>query len=485
MQRSRLLRPDSNAKDLALKLHFLGANRQVTGSRYCLDVNNRQVLIDCGMFQERAHAERNWSPSPIPAREIDALLLTHVHIDHSGLIPKLVREGFSGPIYCTQPSAQLAEVLLRDAAGIQMEEASYKEHRHRKEGRQSKYPYRPLFDIRDVEQCLPLFRGVDYGQKIVLGEGLSVRFFDAGHILGSAMLEITVADSTGERKILFSGDVGQWDKPLVRDPTLFEQADYVVMETTYGDRLHEETEDVETQLASIVSETVQRGGNVVIPTFAVERAQELVYHLGRLMRARRIPAVDVFLDSPMAVDVTETFRRFQDCLDAETMQMIIAKQSPFAFPGLHLVRTIDDSKKINTLRAPCIIMASSGMCTAGRIKFHLRMNIERPESTLLFVGYQSQGTLGRQIVEGQDRVRIHGRMHQVRARVAQIHGLSGHADSAGLMRWLSHLRTAPQRVFLTHGEESVSENFAAAIAEKLKWNTTIPAYQDVVDLSRS
>jgi metallo-beta-lactamase family protein len=468
-----------------LKLHFLGANRQVTGSRYCLDVNDRQVLIDCGMFQERAYADRNWAPSPIPAREIDALLLTHVHIDHSGLIPKLVREGFSGPIYCTQPSAQLAEVLLRDAAGIQMEEASYKEHRHRKEGRQSKYPYRPLFDMRDVEQCLPLFRGVDYGQKVVLGEGLSVRFFDAGHILGSAMLEVTVADSAGERKILFSGDVGQWNKPLVRDPTLFEQADYVVMETTYGDRLHEETEDVETQLAAVVNETVQRGGNVVIPTFAVERAQELIYHFGRLIRARRIPAVDVFLDSPMAVDVTDTFRRFQECLDAETMQMIVSKQSPFAFPGLRMVRTTDDSKKINTLRAPSIIMASSGMCTAGRIKFHLRMNVERPESTLLFVGYQSQGTLGRQIVEGQNRVRIHGTMHHVRARVAQIHGLSGHADSAGLMRWLSHLRTAPQRVFLAHGEESVSENFAAAIAEKLKWNTTIPAYQDVVDLSRS
>jgi metallo-beta-lactamase family protein len=465
-----------------LKLHFLGANRQVTGSRYCLEVDGRKIMIDCGMFQERAYLERNWEPSPIPPREIDALLLTHVHIDHSGLIPRLVHQGFAGPIYCTPASVPLADVLLRDAAEIQMEEAAYKQKRHAKEGRRSKYPYDPLFDTRDVERCLPLFRGVEYGQELRLGSQLSVRFFDAGHILGSAMLEFTSQNHQQPLRIIFSGDIGQWNKPLLHDPTSFEEADYIVMESTYGDRLHNETADVESQLARVINATIHRGGNVVIPVFAVERAQELMYYLGRLVHAKEIPAVPIFLDSPMAIDVTETFRRFQDSLDAETLEMIVSKRFPFSFPGLQMVRTADQSKAINNVREPCVIMASSGMCTAGRIKFHLRMNIERPEATILFVGYQGQGTLGRQIIERADRVRIHGRLHRVRAHVEQIHGLSGHADRAGLLRWLSSLRRAPRQIFLTHGDDSVAENFAAAIHAQLGFHVTIPAYQQTVEL---
>jgi metallo-beta-lactamase family protein len=468
-------------RKLLVKLHFLGASRQVTGSRYCLEAGGHKLLIDCGMFQERAYAARNWEPSPVPPAELDAVLLTHVHIDHSGLIPKLGREGFTGPIYCTRASAALADVVLRDAAEIQTEDAAYKKRRHAKEGRRGKYPEVPLYTVPDVDRCLPQFQGVPYERPVRLSDALSFSFLDAGHILGSAMIKVRVEDGDSPRQIVFSGDVGQWDKPLIRDPTLFDAADYVVMESTYGDRSHKDGGDIESQLADVVNETIGGGGNLLIPTFAIERAQELMYHLGRLRNAGRIPPVPIFLDSPMAVDVTDIFRRFPDCLDEESWELIQSKQPPLRFPGLKLVRSVEDSKEINELKEPCIIMAGSGMCNAGRIKFHLRKNIERPASTVLFVGYQSHGTLGRQILEGKSPVRIHGRMLQVRARIAQIHGFSAHADREGLLRWVGNLKRPPQRVFLTHGEEQSSLSLADSIREQLGWNVHVPEYQEVVE----
>ena len=465
-----------------MRLHFLGANRQVTGSRYCLEVGELKVLIDCGMFQERSFLARNWEPGPIPPTEIDALLLTHVHIDHSGLIPRLVHHGFSGPIYCTQPSVPLAEIVLQDSAEIQMEDAAYKQKRHAKEGRRGRHPEIPLYTVDDARRGLSHFHGVPYGRPLELNEAVKVTFYDAGHILGSAMLELQVQENDKVVRLLFSGDVGQWNKPLIRDPTLFEEADYVVMESTYGDRLHDHQRDVETQLSDVINETLRRGGNVVIPTFAVERAQELMYYISRLVRDSRIPDVQVYLDSPMAVDVTEVFRQYQHCLDPETWELILSNAPPLRFPGLQLVRAVEESKAINQRKQPSVIMASSGMCNAGRIKFHLRYNIERPASTILFVGYQSQGTLGRQILEGKRDVRIHGRMHRVRAHIAQIHGFSGHADRADLMRWLGSLKTPPRRLFLTHGEETVITNFAERIRQELGWNVAIPNYLDVAEL---
>ena len=465
-----------------MRLHFLGANRQVTGSRYCLEVGRRKTLIDCGMFQERAYLARNWEPGPIPPAEIDALLLTHVHIDHSGLIPRLVHHGFSGPIYCTQPSVPLAGIVLQDAAEIQVEDAAYKQKRHAKEGRRGQHPEIPLYTVDDAQRSLRHFQGVPYGRPLQLDPALRVTFYDAGHILGSAMLEVEAQENGQPVRLIFSGDIGQWNKPLVRDPTLFEQADYVVMESTYGDRLHDHQRDVESQLSEVIHETVRRGGNVVIPTFAVERAQELMYSISRLVRARQIPDVPVFLDSPMAVDVTEVFRQYQQCLDPETWELILSNAPPLHFPGLQLVRTVDESKGINRRKQPAVIMASSGMCNAGRIKFHLRQNIERPESTILFVGYQSQGTLGRQILEGKREVRIHGRMHRVRAHIAQIHGFSGHADRADLTRWLRGFRAPPRRLFLTHGEETVITAFAERIRRELGWDVAIPNYLDAVEL---
>jgi len=463
-----------------VKLHFLGANRQVTGSRYCLEVGRSHVLIDCGLFQERDFLDRNWQPSPVPAAKIDALLLTHAHIDHSGLIPRLVSQGFRAPIYATPPSVELAEIVLRDSAEIQMEDALHKRERHRKEGRQGKHPEVPLYTEQDVDRTLRRFGKITYNKPFDVCPGVKAVYRDAGHILGSAMIEVIVNENGHEQRIVFSGDIGQWNKPLMHDPSACTAADYVVMESTYGDRDHEHRGDVATQLADIVTDTVARGGNVIVPTFAVERAQELMYHLGRLQRAGRIPEIPVYLDSPMAVDVMDVFRRHQKYLDAAAWNEISAGQPPLDFRMLRLVRTVEDSKALNHVREPSFIMATSGMCTGGRIKHHLRQNLPRAESTILFVGYQSRGTLGRQILDGNRDVRIHGRQWPVRARVAQLTGLSAHADRSGLMKWLSYFREAPRHLFLTHGEESVALALAEHVRSTLGWNVSVPQYGEVV-----
>ena len=465
-----------------MKLSFLGANRQVTGSRYCLEAAGSKIMIDCGLVQEREYVSRNWEPCPVAPSGVDALLLTHVHIDHCGLIPKLVYEGFHGPIYATRPSAGLAEIVLRDSAHIQMEDAAYKRKRHKKEGRQSKYPDTPLYTEADAEKAIPLFQPTPYLRPVNVNDAFAVTFHDAGHILGSAMLEVLATEGDRERRFLFSGDVGQWDKPIIRDPTLFDHADYVIMESTYGSRDHTDGGDIEEQLCDAINRTVSRGGSVVVPTFAIERAQELMYHISRLVHEDRIPDIQVYLDSPMACDVTEVFRKYRDCFDAETWQLIAANEPPLRFPGLRLSRSVEDSKAINSTQMPSVIMATSGMCTAGRIKHHLRQRIERPENTILFVGYQGRGTLGRHIQEGASEVRIHGRMRRVRARIDQIHGFSGHADRGALMRWLTNLKEPPRRVFLTHGEEEATLDLAKHIDDQVHWPVHVPVYRESVDL---
>jgi metallo-beta-lactamase family protein len=466
-----------------VKIHFLGANRQVTGSRYCLETNDTKILIDCGMFQEREFRARNWEPNPIPPAELDALLLTHAHLDHCGLVPKLVADGFNNPIYCTRPTVDLAEVIMRDSAEIQEEDAEYKRRRHAKEGRQGPHSVKPLYTAANVVQTLPLLEGVPYQTLWRINDTVSVVFHDAGHILGSAMLEMVVAENGETRRVLFSGDIGQWDKPLIRNPSVFESADYVVMESTYGDRDHRDGGDIETQLCDVINDTVSRGGNVVIPTFAMERAQELMYFVSRLVHANKIPDVKVFLDSPMAVDVTDIFKQYRECFDQETWELIVSKQPPLRFPGLQLCRTTKESKSINQVKEPCIIMASSGMCTAGRIKHHLRRNISRRGSTILFVGYQGHGTLGRLILDGKKKVRIHGRNHDVEARIAQIYGFSGHADRAALLHWIGNLKEAPRQIFLAHGEEEAAKSLAQEIKRQKGWPVVVPDYQETVELS--
>ena len=465
-----------------MKLHFLGANRQVTGSRYCLEVADKQILIDCGLFQERHFEARNWDSCPIPAADVDAVLLTHAHIDHTGLLPRFVKEGFHGPVYCTRPTAALLETMLRDAAKIQEEDIEYKKKRHQREHRKPKHPEEVLYTDDDVTDVLPLVQGCDYHKAVELFPGITAVFHDAGHILGSAMIELIVTENGKSSKIVFSGDIGQWNKPIIRDPNLLTEADFLIMESTYGDRLHEKATDVETQLAQIVNETSARGGNVVIPTFAVERAQELMYYFARLTHAGRIPKLPIFLDSPMAVDVTEIFSQFPECFDEDMWKLINADTPPLRFPSLHFSRTAEESKRINEMKEPCVIMSSSGMCNAGRIKHHLRQNIERPQSTILFVGYQSPGTLGRIILDGTKRVRIHGMDHQVRAHIAQIYGFSGHADRNGLLKWLTNFHQPPKQIFFTHGEEETALAFAKHVREVIKWPAYVPQYRETVDL---
>jgi metallo-beta-lactamase family protein len=461
---------------LKVKLKFLGAAQQVTGSCYFIESENIRLIIDCGLFQERKYLERNWAPFPVPPEEINVLLLSHVHLDHSGLLPKFVREGFSGPIMVTPPSKKLLPIVLLDSARIQEEDAAYKKKRHKREGRKGPYPEIPLYTVKDAERVFPLVKDISYKASIPIGNRGEVRFYDAGHILGAAILEVALLDEGVEKTLVFSGDLGQWNRPLMRDPSVFSHADYVVMESTYGDREHEDPLDVEEMLCKIIKETVARGGNIVIPTFAIERAQELLFHLSRLASQDKIPYLMAFLDSPMAVDVTEVFMQHKEYMDNETLEFIRQGHRPFNFPGLKFARTVPESKTINSIRGSCIILAGSGMCTGGRIKHHLVQNISRPESTILFVGYQAEGTLGRQIVEGKPEVRILGKLYPVRARVAQIQGFSAHADRADLLRWLEAFREPPRHLFLTHGEKQASQSIAEILKSRKGWKVEIPQY---------
>ncbi len=466
-----------------MKLQFLGANRQVTGSRHYLESDGARVLVDCGQFQERPYLDRNWEPSPVPLDRLDAVVLTHAHVDHCGLLPRVVREGFRRPVYTTEPSAELLEIVLRDSAHIQEEDAAFKQKRHRKEGRTGPHPVVPLFTARDIDRVMPLVHGVPYGQPIQVNDHLEGTFHDAGHILGSAIVELRVREGGQHHRLLFSGDLGQWGKPILRDPTLFDQADYVVMESTYGDREHPVREDIETQLAEAITQTVRKGGNVVVPTFAIERAQELMYHIGRLVEAGRLPRVPMYLDSPMAVEVTRLFDRHTECFDDEARELLDQGRQPLHTAGLKLLRTADESKALNSAKMPSVIMAPSGMCTAGRIKHHLVHNITRPECMILFTGFQVRGTLGRQILDGHPEVRIHGRMWRVRARVAEIHGFSGHADRTGLLRWLGAFGSPPRRLFIVHGEEQSSLALADQILREKGWQVDVPHYGEQVVLN--
>ena len=462
------------------KLTFLGAAQNVTGSQYLVETGKVRLLVDCGLYQERELRGRNWAPFLFLPESLDAVLLTHAHVDHCGLLPKLVREGFHRPIYCTAATAELAEITLLDSAKLQQEDADFKRRRHQREGRKGPYPEIPLYTTDDAKDSFPLFSPVKYGETIEIAEGVEATFYDAGHVLGSSMIRVKVRRNGDKRTILFSGDIGGWGKPILRDPTLFEEADYVLVESTYGDRLLEHSEDMANQLAEVINTTVKAGGNIVIPSFALERAQEVLYYLNNLLIEERIPHLMVFVDSPMAVSVTKVFECHPELFDEEMRGLLHQRKSPFNFPDLSLVRTVDESKAINHITGTVIIIAGSGMCTGGRIKHHLVTNISRPESTILFVGYQAVGTLGRQIIDGDKKVRILGQYYPVRARVVQLNGFSAHADRDQLLKWLSSLKRPPRCLFVTHGEPGASQHFASLVRDKTGWEIVVPEYQDEV-----
>jgi metallo-beta-lactamase family protein len=468
--------------DSSLRLSFLGAAQSVTGSRFLLETTSSHVLVDCGLSQERDMQGKNWEPFPIPPDRIDAVLLTHAHLDHCGLLPRLVKEGFRGTIYATGPTAEIARIVMRDSARIQVEDVEQKKARHRRENRPSPHPLEPLYTEKDAEAAASLFRVVRFGETVPLAGGLEAEYFEAGHILGSASIRVRAGHGSGSRTVLFSGDIGRWDRPIINDPKPCDQADYLLMESTYGDSLHGKDEEIGTALEKTITATVGAGGNIVIPSFAIERSQEVLYYLSTLLRENRIPHLMVFLDSPMATKVTDVYGHWPEYFDEEMRRLIRENRSPFDFPGLVMARSVDDSKAINRITGSAIIVAGSGMCTGGRIKHHLLRNIARPESTILFVGYQAEGTLGREIVNGARQVRILGETLPVKAGVARIEGFSGHADRDELLRWASCLKDAPRQAFVIHGERRVAEHFRATLEKEKGWKAIVPSPGQAVEL---
>lgn len=459
-----------------INLTFMGAARGVTGSRYLVEANNITLLVDCGLFQEREFQHRNWAPFRCSPQKLDAVLLTHAHLDHCGLLPKLVNEGFRGRVICTPATADITKIILIDSAHLQEEDAAYKKKRHIKEGRKGPYPEIPLYTVADAEASLRLFAPVDYNKPAVIGNGIEATFHDAGHVLGSSMIKLVISQGEERRSIVFSGDIGRWDRPMLQDPDVFRKTDYVVMESTYGDREHKGTKEIGDNLAEIVKAAFAAGGNIIVPSFALQRAQEILYYLNILLMENRIPDLTVYLDSPMAIKITEVFKRYSDLFDREMKDLLHQRQSPFDFPGLKMVETVEESKALNEIKGTVMIIAGSGMCTGGRIKHHLVNNISRPECTILFVGYQAEGTLGRQILDGAKSVRIHGQPRPVRARIDHIHGFSAHADRDELLKWLSKLSVEPRLIFITHGEARAAESFKSFLKEKTGFKVTVPTY---------
>lgn len=440
-----------------MKLTFLGAAREVTGSCYYLETESGRLLIDCGMEQGEDIYENQ--ELPVHPADIDCVVLTHAHIDHSGLLPLLYKRGFRGPIYATTPTHRLCDLMLRDSAHIQEFEAEW---RNRKAKRSGEPLYVPMYTMEDAIGAIGLFRPVELGGEAEVLPGLTAKFTDAGHLLGSA--SITLISRNEGFTVVFSGDIGNTHQPILNDPVLLKKADFVVMESTYGDRSHGPRPDYIAELSRIIQETFDRGGNVVIPSFAVGRTQEMLYFLRQIKEEGRVKGhgdFTVYVDSPLAVEATNVFRESDiSSFDDEARALIQKGVNPISFPGLKLSVTSDDSKAINFDRNPSVILSASGMCEAGRIRHHLKHNLWRPESTVLFVGYQARGTVGRALVEGAKKVKLFGEEVAVHADIRVLGAVSGHADNEGLMNWISAFDPKPKLVFVTHGEEAVAQTFA-------------------------
>ncbi len=467
---------------MPIKLQFLGAAQNVTGSRHLLQANGTRLLVDCGLYQERQFQARNWEPLTVPPESINAVLLTHAHLDHCGLLPKLVKDGFKGKIYCTEATAEIAKIILLDSAKLQEEDAEFKRKRHEREGRKGPFADAPLYTVADTEACCPHFSPVEYRRPVELGAGIEATFCEAGHVLGSSIIKVKVGQNGQQRTILFSGDVGRPHRPIVRDPALVDEADYILVESTYGDRVHQGPEDTKMKIAEVINSTRQAGGNIIVPSFALERSQELLYYINELLIEKAIPHLMVFLDSPMAASITKVFQRHRELYDEQMNELLRHNGSPFSFPGLKMVATSDESKAINHIRGTVMVIAGSGMCTGGRIKHHLANSIARPENTIMFVGYQAVGTLGRQIVDGQKEVRILGQKYPVKAKIVRVNGFSAHADKQELLVWLSGLKRPPRKLFVVHGESESAHHFGDFIHEKTGWPVAVPAYQDEITL---
>lgn len=466
-----------------MKLTFIGAAHEVTGSCHLLEANGKNILVDCGMEQGPDLYENQ--EIPVSASEIDYVLLTHAHIDHSGLIPLLCKHGFKGEIVTTFATADLCNIMLRDSAHIQEFEAEW---RNRKAKRSGTPLYEPLYTMQDAIDAIELISPCDYGQKIDLCEGISVQFTDIGHLLGSASIEVWLSEDGVEKKIVFSGDVGNIEQPILKDPSITKEADYVVIESTYGNRIHsEERPDYLGEFTRILRETFLKGGNVVIPSFAVGRTQEILYFIREIKEKNLLPEYphfDVYVDSPLAIEATSVFtKNGRACYDEEAMKLVESGVNPLIFPGLKLSVTSDDSKMINFDDNPKVIVSASGMCEAGRIRHHLKHNLWRPECTILFVGYQAVGTLGRKLIDGAEAVKLFGENIAVAAKIESLKGISGHADMNGLLEWLKGFETRISHVFVVHGEDEVTDEFAQTVRDTFGWEAFAPYSGGAFDLA--
>ena len=468
-----------------MKLEFLGAAHEVTGSCHYLEFADKHVLVDCGMEQgPDLYVNQE---IPVNASTIDYVFVTHAHIDHSGLLPMLYNHGFRGQIFTTTATHQLCEIMLKDSAHIQMFEAEWKNRKAKRAGRPEVVP---LYDMNDAVGVLGHFVSCDYHSVINVCEGLKVRFVDAGHLLGSSSIEMWIAENTAEgveeRKIVFSGDIGPGNRPLIKDPEYLTSADYVVMESTYGDRTHETPPDYAVELARVIRDTFTRGGNLVIPAFSVGRTQEMLYFIRRIKMENLLPEFqnfEVYVDSPLAVEATTIFgKNVQDCFDDTALALVQQGINPIGFPGLRMAITSDESKMINFNDKPKVILSASGMCEAGRIRHHLKHNLWRKDSTILFVGYQVPGTLGNMLLNGAKEVKLFGETIEVQAKIENLPGISGHADVNQLTKWVSMFDPKPKRVFIVHGEDKVTEQFAAHIHEELGLEAYAPFSGDAFDL---
>lgn len=455
-----------------MRLIFIGADHEVTGSCHVLEVCGRYILVDCGMEQGTDDFET--AELPMNIADIDYVLLTHAHIDHSGMLPLLYARGFRGDVIATPATVDLCDIMLKDSAHIQMTEAEWK---NRKGQRAGKEPVVPIYDMNDAEGVLEHFVSCDYDKVMDLCEGVKVKFSDAGHLLGSASIEVWINEDGEERKIVFSGDIGNLNRPIIKDPSYINDADYVVMESTYGDRYHNADVDYVSELAGICQRTFDRGGNVVIPAFAVGRTQEMLYYFRKIKEEGLVKghSFEVYVDSPLAVEATQIFNEnMAECFDQEAMELVRNGINPLRFPGLMLSITSNDSIAINSDNKPKVIISASGMCEAGRIRHHLKHNLWRKECTVVFVGYQANGTLGRMLLEGASEVKLFGETIEVMAEIVKLEGVSGHADKAGLIKWITSFDNRLKQVFVVHGEDEVSTGFAKCLCDEYGLNAVAP-----------
>ena len=471
-------RPSIPTRAPLATIECLGASKTVTGSKFLVQFEGRRLLVDCGLYQGPTELRlRNWDRLPVDPARIDAVALTHAHIDHTGYLPRLIKDGFGGPVFATRGTEDLARVLLPDSGHLQEEEAAY----HNARGTSKHTPALPLYTAEEGARAAETVRDLEYRKPTRLLPGLEATFRRAGHILGSASIHLDLGQDAGPRRLVFSGDVGRYAAPILLDPEPVGEADYIFVESTYGDRLHDPT-PVPDQLERVVRSAIDRGGALVVPAFAVGRTQELIYHLRALEDARRIPQLPTFVDSPMAIEATDLYCAHPEDLDPDTAKPVLSGVCPLRTARFQLARSVEESRKINDVRGPAIIIAASGMVTGGRILHHLRRRLPDPKTTVLLVGFQAAGTRGRLIQDGARTVRIFGEDVPVRARVEVIHGLSAHADANGLLRWLRTATGPPPQVFVVHGEPASAEALAGRIHAELGWSASVPDYRETVTL---